>query len=68
MFNLQSHRQLNKTRDTTACTRTRAGWKATGVDFLYGFSQELMTSNENNNFVIRNLMIKDYPIIIRLSK
>lgn len=44
------------------------GWKATGIDILNGFEQELITSNENNNLVIRSLMIKDYPIIIRLSK
>lgn len=44
------------------------GWKATGIDVLYGFEQELITSNENNNLVIRNLLIKDYPIIIHLSK
>ena len=45
-----------------------AGWNATGIDILNGFEQELITSNENGNLVIRDLLIKDYPIILRLSK
>jgi hypothetical protein len=45
-----------------------AGWNATGIDVLYGFEQELISSNENGNLIIRDLLIKDYPIIIRLSK
>jgi hypothetical protein len=43
-------------------------WKATGIDILNGFEQELITSNENGNLVIPNFLIKDYPTIIRLSK
>lgn len=45
-----------------------SGWKATGIDVLNGFQQELITNNENGKLVIRDLLIKDYPIIIRLSK
>jgi len=45
-----------------------AGWNATGIDVLNGFEQELISSNEIDNLIIRNLLIKDYPIIIRLSK
>ncbi len=45
-----------------------AGWQASGIDVLNGFEQELIFHNENNNLVIRDLLIKDYPIIIRLSK
>lgn len=44
------------------------GWKATGIDVLNGFEQELMTSKENGNLIVHNFLIKDYPIIIRLSK
>jgi len=29
--------------------------------------QKLVTSIENGNLVIRNLYVKDYPIILRLS-
>jgi hypothetical protein len=42
--------------------------KVIGIDVLNGFEQELVTKPENGNLVIRNLLIKDYPIIIRLSK
>ncbi len=45
-----------------------SGWDATGVDILNGFEQELITSDENGNLVIRDLLIKDYPVIIRLSR
>jgi hypothetical protein len=39
-----------------------------GIDVLNGFEQELVTETENGNLVIRNLLIKDYPIIIRISQ
>lgn len=45
-----------------------SGWKATGIDVLNGFEQDLSTDNEDDNLVIGNLMLKDYPTIIRLSK
>lgn len=40
--------------------------KVIGIDVLHGFEQELIIENENGNLVIRNLFIKDYPIILRL--
>ncbi len=43
-----------------------AGWNATGIDILNGFEQKLMTS-DGTGLVIRGLLMKDYPIIIRLS-
>jgi hypothetical protein len=45
-----------------------AGWKATGVDVLNGFEQILISTSEASNLVIRDFLLKDYPIIIRLSK
>ncbi|MFC1608042.1 FlgD immunoglobulin-like domain containing protein [Candidatus Latescibacterota bacterium] len=36
-----------------------------GIDVLTGFQQELTTEVENGNMVIRDLLIKDYPIILR---
>jgi hypothetical protein len=36
------------------------------VDSLYGFEQELNFETQNGNLVIRNLLVKDYPIIIRV--
>ena len=45
-----------------------ADWEATGIDVLNGFEQELISTNENANLTIHDLLVKDYPIIIRLSK
>lgn len=45
-----------------------SNWNAIGMDVLNGFEQELITSNENGNLIIQNLFIRDYPIVIRLSK
>jgi hypothetical protein len=41
--------------------------KAVGIDVLYGFEQELVTETENGDLVIRNLLVKDYPIIIKFT-
>jgi len=41
--------------------------KVVGIDVLNGFEQELITSVEDGNLVIRNLFVRDYPIILRLS-
>ena len=43
-------------------------WDATGIDVLNGFEQGLISSNENGNLLIEDILIKDYPIIIHLSK
>lgn len=43
------------------------GWNATGIDVLNGIEQELISSNENGDLMIKNLLIKDYPILIRLE-
>ena len=40
--------------------------KVIGVDVLHGFEQELIFEIENGNLVIRNFLIKDYPISLRL--
>jgi hypothetical protein len=39
----------------------------TGIDVLHGFEQQLITSEEDGDLVIRDLLVKDYPIILRLS-
>jgi len=38
----------------------------TGIDVLHGFQQQLITNEEDGNLVIRDLLVKDYPIILRL--
>lgn len=44
-----------------------AGQRAIGVDVLNGFEQRLITSDKGGNLVIRDLLAKDYPIILRLN-
>jgi len=39
----------------------------TGIDVLNGFEQELNVETDNGSTVIRDLLVKDYPILIRLS-
>ena len=41
--------------------------RAVGIDVLNGIEQELMTEIEGGDLVIRNLLIRDYPIIVRLT-
>jgi len=36
-----------------------------GMDVLYGFEQQLMVEIENGNLVVHDLLVKDYPIILR---
>lgn len=38
-----------------------------GIDVLHGYQQRMITSEEDGNLVIRDLLVKDYPIILRLS-
>jgi hypothetical protein len=40
--------------------------KVIGIDVLDGFEQELIAETENGNLTIPNLLVKDYPIIVRL--
>ncbi|MBN1449798.1 MAG: right-handed parallel beta-helix repeat-containing protein [Anaerolineales bacterium] len=44
------------------------GWKVMGIDILNGFEQELISMSEDGNLLIRDFLLKDYPIFIRLSK
>jgi hypothetical protein len=39
----------------------------TAINPLYGSEQELVTESKNGNLMIRNLLVKDYPIIIRFA-
>ena len=40
--------------------------RVVAVDSLYGFEQELNFETQNGNLVIRNLLVKDYPTIIKV--
>lgn len=40
--------------------------KVVGIDVIFGFEQELNFEIVDDNLVIRNLLVKDYPILIKL--
>jgi len=40
--------------------------KVKGHDVLHGFEQELIVGEEDGNLIVRGLLAKDYPILIRL--
>lgn len=39
-----------------------------GIDILEGFQQPITTSIENGDLVIQDLMVRDYPLILRIAK
>jgi len=41
--------------------------RVTGIDVLHGFQQQMITDMEDGDLVIRDLLVKDYPIILRLA-
>lgn len=41
--------------------------KVTGIDVLNGFEQELVAETGEGELVIRQLLVKDYPILLRLA-
>jgi len=43
------------------------GHTVTGVDLLHGFEQQLEASEAGEDLVIRDLLVKDYPVLVRLS-
>lgn len=46
------------------------GWAdgAVGIDVFKGFEQELVWSQEGSDLVIANVIVRDYPIFIRLAR
>jgi hypothetical protein len=41
--------------------------QVTGIDALYGYQQQIMTDTVGGNLVIRDLLVRDYPILLRIS-
>ncbi len=41
--------------------------RVTGIDVLHGFEQGLVFEVDGENTIIRDLLVKDYPILIRFS-
>jgi len=44
-----------------------SGQWVTGIDVLIGFQQQMATSEAGGNLVIDGLLLKDYPMILRLG-
>ena len=44
-----------------------AAGSVTGIDVLHGFEQELIFEIDGEDTSVRDLLVKDYPILIRLS-
>ena len=42
--------------------------KVVGIDPMYGYEQELNLEIVDRDLVIENLMVKDYPILIKISE
>ena len=38
-----------------------------GIDVLYGFEQQIIADTEDGNLVVHDLLVKDYPIILRFK-
>ncbi len=54
--------------NTTLTLPSLSAQKVIGVDVLHSFEQELIIETEDGDLVIRNLLVKDYPIILRLIR
>jgi hypothetical protein len=48
--------------------RDIAAGKVVALDALYGFEQELVTEKANGDILICNLLVRDYPLILRFSE
>ncbi|MBI2935799.1 MAG: HYR domain-containing protein [Chloroflexi bacterium] len=44
-----------------------AAQDVTGVDVLSGFQQPMIASNENGNLFLSDLLVRDYPLVLRLA-
>jgi hypothetical protein len=53
---------------TTLVIRSSSAQKVIGIDILNSFEQQIITAQEGGDIVIRDLFVKDYPIILRFTK
>ncbi len=44
-----------------------AAQEVVGIDVLHSFEQRMTANMENGNLVIPNLLVKDYPLILRIT-
>lgn len=52
---------------TTLTFPGRSASGVTGIEVIDGFEQELIAETGNGDVVIRDLLVKDYPLFICLS-
>ena len=41
--------------------------KVIGTDILFGLEQEVETETDNGDLIIPNVMVKDYPLLLRFT-
>jgi len=51
----------------TLTLRGFSAQKVMGVDVLNGFEQQMIAKTEGGNLIISDLLVKDYPVILRLN-
>ncbi len=54
--------------DATLVINDVTAQDVTGIDVLNGYQQSITTSNENGNLIIKDLIVKDYPLILHIAK
>ena len=67
LFALWTHGAASDVDPSISATLTfpgLSGGEVVGIDVLYGFEQNLISSNENGNLVIHDFLVKDYPVIL----
>jgi len=42
--------------------------KVIGIDALEGYQQDVITTTKDGNLIIQNLKVRDYPLLLRISK
>ena len=50
----------------TVAIRNISAHRMIGIDVMNSFEQPLVVNREGNDIVVRDLLIKDYPIFLRL--
>lgn len=53
--------------NTTVTLPDTSASRAVGIDVVHGFEQDLMIDSSGDDVVIRELLLKDHPTIIRLT-
>ena len=53
---------------TTLTIPNFSAQKVIGIDVLNGYQQSIIASNENGDLVIKDLIVRDYPLILQINK